>query len=159
MQTILVPVDGTAASLVAVRDVVAQARRGGIGTIHLLNVQPHLPGHAARFLSRRVIRDHQRDSATEALAAARRILDEAGLAYAAHLGVGKLAATIASVAEELRADAIVMASEGKGLIGSLLARLRVNRVMHSAQVPVFAVRAARRAPSAGTERLQTNYSA
>ena len=52
MPAVLVPVDGARNALGAVRHAIAAHRRGAAIEVHLLNVQPRLWRHAARFVAR-----------------------------------------------------------------------------------------------------------
>ena len=53
MLKVLVPVDGAGNALVAVRHVIDEYRRHHALELHLLNVQPRLSRHVARWISRR----------------------------------------------------------------------------------------------------------
>jgi len=140
MRTALVPIDGSNAALAAVVAVVRQVRRGEVGAAHLVHIQPPVDGYAARFLGRRVIADWRHEEGDRAMADARRLLEDAGVPFAAHVAIGAPAPTIARLAEELRADRIVMATGGDGVLGDLRSRLLVGRVVRLAAVPVVAVR-------------------
>ncbi|MGE0746251.1 MAG: universal stress protein [Rhodospirillales bacterium] len=140
MRTALVPIDGSNAALAAVLAVVRQVRRGEVGAVHLVHVQPPVDGYASRFLGRRAIADWRREEGDRALGDARRMLEDAGVPFAAHVGVGAPAPTVARLADELRADRIVMATGGDGAFGDLRSRLMVGRVIRLASVPVVAVR-------------------
>lgn len=50
VRNLLLPLNGSAASLAAVDQIIADARRHAGICVHLLHVAPRLPRHAARFL-------------------------------------------------------------------------------------------------------------
>src|SRR3546814_9412370 len=111
---ILVPVDGSDSSLAAVRFVIAKlASAGTPQEIHLLTVQPQLPT-ASRFVDAGVLRDYRQEEGAKDLAAARKLLDNAGVEYTSHIAVGDPADTIATYADQKQCDAIVMGTRGLG---------------------------------------------
>jgi nucleotide-binding universal stress UspA family protein len=142
MHSALIAVDGSAWGEGAVREIVREARRGRIDNIHLLAVQPALNGHIGHFVGGRAIRDYQRAEGEKALAGARRILDNAGLAYSAHIRVGEPARAILMAAKELRVDEIVTSADSDGLLDHLLQRLLIGRLIRRATIPVRVVRRA-----------------
>lgn len=139
MRKILVPVDGSPQGEAAVRAVVAQARREPIAAIHIVNVQPPFSRYITRFFDRRTIREFQRDEGARCIAGARRILDNAGLPFQAHLRTGHVARTIADTAAALGVDEIVMSPAEGGFLGNLRIWLLVSAVRRHADVPVVAV--------------------
>jgi nucleotide-binding universal stress UspA family protein len=144
MRNILIPIDGTKQDEAAVRAVAASKRQGANGVaIHLLNVQPPVRSYAAQFLGLAAIRDYQRVEAGKALAGARRALDEAGMPFTVHIRIGESVETIAAAAAETAADEIVIAGGGDTLVGDLMRRLLVARLVHRSKVPVVVVRSQR----------------
>lgn len=139
MRTILLPVDGTIRTDAAVQCVIRQARLGDIGVVHLVNVQPRLGSYIGRFLKAALIRDFQREQGQRALARARRLLDEAGVPYKAHIYTGELAETIARAATTLGVDEIIMSANNLGIIGNLDLHAVVGRVLRRVNIPVSVV--------------------
>ena len=104
---VLVPVSGSKASLAAVRHAATLLRDGG-GEVILVNVQPRLTAHAARFNSK-ISRDSMRAERSEkALAGARAALDAAGVPYRTIAAVGRVPGTVASIAGEVGAHQVVV---------------------------------------------------
>jgi nucleotide-binding universal stress UspA family protein len=141
-QRLLLPVDGSQCSLRAVQHVIGKARRFGAQAyeIHLVNVQPPLPGGITSFVSRDQVTGYQREESDNALVEARRLLDEAGVRYQAHAEVGPLAETIVRLAESLQCDEIVMGSQGRTALADLLIGSTVTRVVHLTKHPVLLVK-------------------
>ncbi len=134
---ILVPVDGSPSSLAAVRfvvDTLAPAKPKL--EIHLLNVRPPLPAAAASFIDSGVVRDFHREEGEKDLAAARKLLDEAGLPYEASTTVGDPAETIVAYAEQKGCAGIVMGTRGLGKVAGLLLGSVASKVLHLSKVPV-----------------------
>jgi len=140
MRVVLIPIDGSRHAEVAVRCIVEQARHERFGAIHLLNVRPPLGAYATRFVSRRNLRDFQRERGTQALAGARRLLEDADLPYYAHLREGEPGRTVARAADELRAHEIVVGTLG-GWIGHPLQWWLAATIRRHAAVPVVMVMA------------------
>lgn len=142
MQRLLLPIDGSDCSLRAVRHVIEKVRRAGPDAyeVHLVNVQPPLPGGVTAFVSREQVAGYQHDESEKALADGRKLLDEAGVPYKSHTLVGPLAETIVSLAGLLESDEIVMGSQGRTALADLLIGSTVTRVVHLSKIPVLLVK-------------------
>ncbi|MEO6410107.1 MAG: YjbE family putative metal transport protein, partial [Burkholderiaceae bacterium] len=139
MLKVLVPVDGSTNALRAVRHAMAQYRRDHELELHLLNVQPLLSRHVARFIAR-----HDRDAwhheqAELALRAARQLLDGAGVPYQTHWALGDRAAQICRSAQSLAVHHIVMGTARKNSITRMLEDSTTHRVLEASPVPVEVV--------------------
>ena len=139
MRVILLPVDGTNRSDAAVQCVIRQARLGQVDTIHLVTVQPRLGAYIGRFLKSSEINDYQCEQGMKALARAKRMLDEAGVAYWPHIYCGDMVEVITRVAKELAVDEIIMGAHNLGIIGSLDLHSVVGRLLRRVSVPVSVV--------------------
>ncbi len=137
MTTVLIPIDNVAESAVAVSSVLMRARRERLD-VHLVHVQPPLTSYITRFFNRRVIRDFHREVAEQQLGPVRRPLDAARLAYTVHLEIGDLVPTVARKAAELRADEIVLATDG-GSVSNVLQSWRAAQIGRRAASPVVLV--------------------
>jgi nucleotide-binding universal stress UspA family protein len=140
---LLVPVDGSECSLRAVRHLLDKgsgATMPGALAIHLVNVQPGLPGDVTRFVSRDQIAGYHHDESKKALVEAKALLDAAGVPYEVHAEVGPLAETIVKLAERLGCDEIVMGAHGRTALAEFLIGSTVTRVVHLARVPVLLVK-------------------
>jgi nucleotide-binding universal stress UspA family protein len=142
MMKILLPVDGSENALRATRFAIRVAKAGAEpAELHLLNVQPPiLSGDVSMFVSRDQIDAYCHDAGIQALASARAALDESGVRYVFHIGVGPLAETIAAYARDKGCDQIVMGSRGLGSITGMLLGSVTTRVMHQVDVPVTLVK-------------------
>jgi nucleotide-binding universal stress UspA family protein len=126
----LVPVDGSASALSAIRHVIKLVHDREPLEIHLLNVQPPLKSDVTRFVNGSVVRAYHEEKAREALAPASRLLDEAGLAYASHIFVGHVPETIATCAQTLHCDKVIMGTRGLGTVTQLLLGSVTHAVIH-----------------------------
>jgi nucleotide-binding universal stress UspA family protein len=143
MLKILVPVDGSPHADRAVAHVLELARSGTAVDLHLLTVQiPIDSGHARMFVRQDELDAYHREEGLAALANARQLLDQAGVAYSHHIAVGHVADTIVRYAREKGFDKIVMGSHG---LGALLGSVAQDVLKHST-VPVTLVKPSGAAP-------------
>lgn len=147
---ILVPLDGSDHSKAAV-DFIA-SRDTLIGTepqVVLLNVQLPIPVRAARVVGKAACNEYYEMEAGKVLKPAVAALKKAGLeAEPSHL-VGHPAEMIATAADKLGADLIVIGSHGHGALAGLVLGSTVNGVMARSKHPVLVLRGAKAAPENG----------
>ena len=136
MLKVLVPVDGSANALRAVRHAIAEYQRNHELELHLLNVQPSLSRHVSRFLGRHDREAWHRDLAEAAMASASALLSLAGVPHYKHSAIGDRAHEICRTAERLRAHHIVMGTARKNSITRMLEDSVTNRVLEATPVPV-----------------------
>jgi nucleotide-binding universal stress UspA family protein len=108
--------------------------------VHLLNVQPPLPGTAGSFVSRDVIEKYHQEEAMKELRSAMAKLDAAGVKYHRHIGVGDPADTIAGYAREKGCDQILMGTRGMGSVSNLVLGSVATKVIHLSPVPVVLIK-------------------
>ena len=128
----LVAVDGSEGSLraaaMAARLIAAQAR----AEVDLVHVHPWLVKEAAEVeLARR---------GWHATAAARALMDEAGIAWRLHVRMGEAAEEIVALAQELGSQGIAIGSHGLTATESLFLGSVAYKVVHLGKVPVLIVR-------------------
>ncbi|MGV3570800.1 MAG: universal stress protein [Ramlibacter sp.] len=128
----LVAVDGSQASLraaAAAMGLVACEARSGIDLVH---VHPWLVKEAAEAeLARR---------GWHAAAAARTLLEGAGIGWRLHVRMGEAAEAIVALAQELGSRGIALGSRGMSATESLVLGSVAYKVVHLAKVPVLVVR-------------------
>ena len=140
-QTWLIPLDGSEIALRPVAWVLENAANlKEAPHIHLLNVQPALPGDISRFINADTVRDFHLDSGMAALQAAHTQLLAAGLTAERHVLVGEAAPCIIEFATTHNCQQILMGTRGhSGFTGTLFGSIAM-RVSHLATVPVLLVR-------------------
>jgi nucleotide-binding universal stress UspA family protein len=136
MTTLLLPCDGSPQALLAVRHAIQAFRRGDAHMVHLLNVQPPFSAHIARHVSREAREDFHRERADEALAEARRLLEEAGVAHRVHAEVGDKVRRIADAARRLRCDRIVIGTSRKSALVRAVEDSLTSGLIEHCPVPV-----------------------
>jgi nucleotide-binding universal stress UspA family protein len=141
MVKLLVPTDGSPASMRAIRHVVGTVPTECNPEVHLLNVQEPIDAWEVRhFLSEEEVAAMQQQRAEEAVREPREALEQAGLPYRVHVGIGPVAETIVQYAGDLECQQIVMATQGMGALKGLLLGSVVTKVLHLADVPVTLVK-------------------
>jgi len=133
---ILVPVDASPNALRAVRHAIAEYRRRHELRVHLLNVQPRISRHAARFVSRADRNGWLRDRAETAMSAAVALLTDAGVPYEKHWATGERADQICRAAKRLDVHHIVMGTARKNSITRMLEDSTTHRLLETTPVPV-----------------------
>lgn len=141
MKRILVPCDGSASALRAVRHAAAEAAAPAAGHIDLIHViEPMTPIALSETFSAQGLDERFPPQAAHALQPAAAILDEAGTSYTLHCRFGQPAAEIAAHARESGCDAIVMGTHGRTALANLLIGSVATQVAHLAQVPVTLIK-------------------
>lgn len=137
----LIPIDGSESALRALNHALALQEQGLAQEIHLINVQvPLTSGHAKMFISGEDYNRYCKEDGSKVLAAARALLDAAGVSYRHHILVGHIAETVARFAREQGMDAIVMGARGMSIISDLVVGSVAGKVIHLATVPVTLVK-------------------
>ena len=138
----LLPVDGSENSLRAVQHVIAMKEKYSDPIeVHLLNVQlPVASGAVKMFISQQQLNDFYRDEGVAALKDARALLDQAGVSYQHHIGVGDLAGTITSYAKDKQCRQIVIGTRGSGSFAGALLGSVATKVVHLADIPVLLIK-------------------
>jgi nucleotide-binding universal stress UspA family protein len=131
--TWLVAVDGSEGALraaaMAAQLVDAEVRSGSVELVHVL---PWMTKEAAETeLPQR---------AWQASAAARALMDEAGIAWRLHVRMGEPAEQIVALSQELGSRGIAIGSHGLSATESLLLGSVAYKVVHLGKVPVLVVR-------------------
>lgn len=143
---ILVPVDGSAVALSAVRFAISLAQAGLQGQVVLANVQePATLYELVVAHDPAVIEQVSAAAGAHALAPAVALLEAAGLGYECEVATGDPAHTLIDILENYQCDLVVMGASGMSSLRSALLGSVSNEVLHSAGVPVMIVKAAREA--------------
>ncbi len=140
MNAILVPVDGSEASIRALQVGIDKAARPPGTTLHLLNVQPTIPTSITEFVSAESVDDLHREEGEKALVRARALLASTKLDHRVAIEVGPVAETIAAYARAQACDAIVMGTRGLGRVAGLLLGSVTSKVISLVEIPVTLVK-------------------
>lgn len=140
---LLLAVDGSECSNRAVDYLLAKMvwlRTGG--EIHLLNVQPPVPGgsQAAAVLGQERLKQHHQEEGLAALQPAMQKLQAAGVSFTHHIVVGEAGPMIAEFAKGKGFDQIAMGTHGHGASVSLILGSVAMKVVHLTAVPVLLIK-------------------
>lgn len=139
---ILLPVDGSAVSLEAVRFAVRMARSGLDVSAVLANVQePATLYELVVAHDPEVIAQVSAAAGAHTLEAAEALLKEANIPYQSEVASGDPAHTILDIVERFECDLVVMGASGTSTLRSALLGSVSNEVLHAANVPVMIVKA------------------
>jgi nucleotide-binding universal stress UspA family protein len=138
----LVPVDGSANSLGAIRHVIKLVKNREPLEIHVLNVQPPVHGDVTMFISGGTVKAFHEEQGAKALALACRLLDDHGVSYTTHVAIGHTAPVIAAWARKLHCDKVIMGTRGLGTVSQLLLGSVTHAVIHQLDpnIPVTLVK-------------------
>jgi nucleotide-binding universal stress UspA family protein len=139
----LLAVDGSKFSLAAVDCVIEHADwYREKPTVELVTVHapvPKLP-RMGMVVGKNQIQRYYEEEGEAALAAAKKKLDAAGIAYKASVLVGQVAEMIVQQASKSRCDLIVIGSHGRTEAGNMLLGSTATKVLHISKTPVLLVR-------------------
>jgi len=108
--------------------------------VHVINVQREVSGDVSRFIPKESVDSFHRERSEQALARARKLLDDAGVKYQVHMLVGKPWEVISDFAKKYASDLIVMGTRGLGTYtGGMLGSV-AQGVAQLSPVPVLLVK-------------------
>jgi len=139
----LIAVDGSAASLDAVRHAIALANEGLRARLLLANVQE--PTHLYEMVLARdldLIERAAEGAGAHALQDAVALVRAAGLEFETEIATGEPAHTLVEVAENFGCGMIVVGARGAGSLRSAMLGSVSTELLHSASMPVLVVKAA-----------------
>lgn len=138
---ILLPIDGSACSLRAVRYVAKHFKLfGAKPKIILLNVDPPLMNRVVEELGPTGTARYHESNSLWATKSAKPILERMRLPFSTLHLVGEPGETIAKTAAKQRCALIVMGSHGRGALTSLFLGSVVSKVLARSKIPVLVVR-------------------
>ena len=138
---ILLPVDGSAVSLEAVRFVIRLARSGLQMRVVLANVQePATLYELVVAHDPQVVEEVSAAAGAHTLQAAETLLKEANIPCQCEVASGDPAHTIIDILERFECDLVVMGASGTSTLRSALLGSVSNEVLHAAGVPVMIVK-------------------
>lgn len=140
---ILLPVDGSEASLEAVRQALRMVREGLQASLVLANVQE--PATLYEMLLAHdadVIDQVSAKAGLHLLEPAQALVREAGVPFEIEVASGDPAHTLIDILENFGCDMVMMGARGMGTLRSALLGSVSHEVLHAAQVPVLVVKQA-----------------
>jgi nucleotide-binding universal stress UspA family protein len=153
---ILLPVDGSDASLEAVRQALRMVREGLQASLVLANVQE--PATLYEMLlahDPEVIDQVSAKAGLHLLEPAQALVREAGVPFEIEVASGDPAHTLIDILENFGCDMVVMGARGQGRLRSALLGSVSHEVLHAAPVPVLIVKQAAADEAEGTASDET----
>jgi len=138
---ILLPFDGSAAALDAIRFAIRMAGEGLNTSVVLANVQE--PASLYELMvahDPQVIKQVSAAAGAHTLQVAQALLDAAGLPYESEVASGDPAHTLVDILENYGCDLVVMGANGTSVLRSAFLGSVSNEVLHAAGVPVMIVK-------------------
>jgi nucleotide-binding universal stress UspA family protein len=136
MQKILIPVDGSTYSDLAVQHAVSAYGNDPTAQIHLCNVQPNLYRHISKFLSKKNIADWRKQRSVAALASARSYLTKKNIPFSSSLICGETGAAILQEAHNLNCNRIVLGTSKKNIFSQILEGSTTAKLLEKSDIPV-----------------------
>jgi nucleotide-binding universal stress UspA family protein len=138
---ILLPFDGSAVALEAVRFAIRMAQDGLNTTVVLANVQePATLYELVVAHDPQVIEQVSAAAGAHTLLAAEALLNDAKISYECEVVMGDPAHTLVDILERFECDLVVMGASGMSGLRSALLGSVSNEVLHAAGVPVMIVK-------------------
>ena len=138
---ILLPFDGSAGALDAVRFAIRLASDGLDTSMVLANVQE--PASLYELMvahDPQVIEQVSAAAGANMLQPAQALLEEAGIAFESEVATGDPAHTLVDILENFGCDMVVMGASGTSTLRSALLGSVSNELLHAAGVPVMIVK-------------------
>lgn len=149
---ILVPVDGSAASLEAVRQALRMLQDGLRASLVLANVQESATLYEMLLAhDPEVIDKVSAEAGLNLLEPARALVRQAGVEHEIEVAAGDPAHTLIDILENFGCDMVVMGARGLGTLRSAMLGSVSHEVLHAAQVPVLIVKQPAQAEAAVDE--------
>lgn len=140
---ILLPLDGSDASLEAVRHAIHLCKDGLRATFVLANVQE--PTHLYEMVlapDAEILAQASSAAGLHAIETGLALVEAAGLEYECEVATGDPAHTLVDIADRHACDAIIMGGRGQGPLRTALLGSVSHEVLHAARMPVTIVRLA-----------------
>ena len=142
MRKLLVPFDGSESALRALQHAVKLAKQAPPAALHVVHAheEPLLYGEIAVYVPKEKMADLQRKHSDDVLGAAIALLKGSGVAYETEVLIGPIGDAVASRADTLGCEGIVLGTRGLSAIGNLVMGSVATKIIHLAKVPVTLVK-------------------
>jgi nucleotide-binding universal stress UspA family protein/threonine/homoserine/homoserine lactone efflux protein len=139
MNNILIPVDGSKNSDLAIKHAVKVYGKGAQVHFHLCNVQPTLYRHIGKFLSKQDVREWHTERAKLAAASAAEYLEKNGVNFSFTYVTGDKGAALLQEAHRLDCERIILGTHKKNSLSRLFENSTTARLLEISDLPVEVV--------------------
>ncbi|MBU3598339.1 YjbE family putative metal transport protein [Polynucleobacter sp. AP-Basta-1000A-D1] len=139
MNKILIPVDSSKNSEMAVKHAVKTYGQDPNASFHLCNVQPTLYRHIGKYLSKQTVNEWHAERAALASASASAYLEKQGLKFSFTYVCGDTGTAIRDEAVRLECDRIVVGTSKKNSLSRLFENSTTAKLLEISDIPVEVV--------------------
>ena len=139
MNTVLIPVDDSANSLMALKHAVNVYGKDREAHFHLCNVQPTLYRHIRKFLNKQTINEWQAERAKQAAQSASTFLEKAGVSFSFTYVTGDKGEALRDEAQRLGCKRIVIGTAKKNTLSRLFENSTTAKLLETSDIPVEVV--------------------
>ncbi len=139
MNNILIPVDGSSNSDMAVKHAVRTYGKDPNAHFHLCNVQPTLYRHIGKYLSKQTVNEWHAERASQAAVSASSYLEKQGLNFSFTYVCGDKGDAIRDEAIRLECDRIVIGTSKKNSLSRLFENSTTAKLLEISDIPVEVV--------------------
>ena len=139
MNNVLIPVDESSNSLMALKHAVRVYGQDHQTHFHLCNVQPKIYRHIGKFLNKQTIHEWQAERAKLAAKKASEYLEKAGVSFSFTYVVGDRGEALRDEAQRLGCDRIVIGTAKKNTLSRLFENSTTAKLLEISDIPVEVV--------------------
>ena len=139
MNKILVPVDESSNSMMALKHAVNAYGRDPEAQFHICNVQPTLHTHIRKFLNKKTIGEWQEERAQIAAQSAADFLERAGVKFSFSYATGDKGEALSNEAQRLECSRIVIGTSKKNTLSRLFENSTTAKLLEISDIPVEVV--------------------
>lgn len=139
MNTVLIPVDASSNTMMALKHAVNTYGRDSQTKFHICNVQPRLNRHIGKFLSKQNVDEWQEERAKSAAKSASDFLEKAGVNFAFSYASGDKGEALRDEAVRLGCSRIVIGSAKKNTLSRLFENSTTAKLLEISDIPVEVV--------------------
>ena len=136
MNKILVPVDESSNSMMALKHAVNAYGRDPQAHFHICNVQPTLYTHIRKFLNKKTISEWQEERAQMAAQSAADFLEKAGVNFSFSYALGDKGEALRDEAQRLNCTRIVIGTAKKNTLSRLFENSTTAKLLEISDIPV-----------------------
>jgi YjbE family integral membrane protein len=139
MNKILIPVDESSNSIMAIKHAVNTYGRDKKAHFHICNVQPKIYRHIAKFISKQTINEWQAERAKNAAKLAADFLERAGMNFSFTYVTGDKGDALRDEAQRLACNRIVIGTAKKNTLVRLFENSTTAKLLETSDIPVEVV--------------------